>query len=103
MNVNEKSIYGSTNKILLINETNTHQELDSYYLQTTASCYLIFCHKVENVMANKAIVVAINPATGILEPTSKPNTSPAPTNPNKLQSIALLTLFRLRLDHSMHL
>ena len=42
-----------------------------------------FCHKVENVIANKAIIVAINPAAGIFEPTSKPNTSPAPANPNK--------------------
>ena len=29
-------------KLLLINETNTHQELDSYYLQIMVSCYLIF-------------------------------------------------------------
>ena len=44
---------------------------------------IFFCHKVESVIANKAIIVAIKPAAGIFEPTSKPNTSPAPTNPNK--------------------
>ena len=33
-----------------------------------------FCHKVENVIANKAMIVANNPAVGILEPISKPKT-----------------------------
>ena len=40
-----------------------------------------FCHIVELVIAIRAIIVAIKPARGILDPTSKPNTKAAPINP----------------------
>ena len=41
-----------------------------------------FCHKVEKVIANNAIIVATNPTVGISEPISKPKTSAAPEKPN---------------------
>ena len=42
---------------------------------------IFFCHKVEVVIANRAIKEAITPKTGRLDPTSKPKTKVAPINP----------------------
>ena len=56
-----------------------------------------FCHKVENVIASNAIIVAINPTVGILEPKSKPSTSPAPTNPKKTPNHWLAETFSFKI------
>ena len=56
-----------------------------------------FCHKVENVIANNAITVAINPFVGILDPISKPNTRPAPANPNKIPYHCLAETFSFKI------
>ena len=42
---------------------------------------IFFCHKVEVVIANRAIKEAITPKTGRLDPISKPKTKAAPINP----------------------
>ena len=43
---------------------------------------IFFCHKVEVVIANKAIKEAITPITGRLVPISKPKTNAAPKKPS---------------------
>ena len=43
---------------------------------------IFFCHKVEVVIANKAIKEDITPIIGNFEPISKPKTKPAPKNPS---------------------
>ena len=42
-----------------------------------------FCQIVEAVIAIKDIIVATKPIIGISEPTSKPSTIAAPTNPKR--------------------
>ena len=66
INVCEKSIYGSINKII-IDKWNIHPPIAWFILLTDRGKLLLnfFCHKVENVIANKAIIVAINPVAGI--------------------------------------
>jgi hypothetical protein len=56
-----------------------------------------FCHKVENVIASNAIIVATKPAVGILDPISKPKTSAAPTNPNKTPTHCFAETFSFKI------
>ena len=94
INVFEKSIYGSINKTI-INKWNKQPPSAWFILLIDKGRLLLnfFCHNVENVIANNAITVATSPAVGILEPTSKPSTRPAPTNPNKTPSHCLRDTF----------
>ena len=56
---------------------------------------IVFCQRVELVMAIKAIIVAINPAVGIFDPISKPRTNDAPINPSKTPIHCLIETFSL--------
>ena len=52
-----------------------------------------FCHIVEVVIANKAIIVATNPIIGMLEPMSNPKTNAAPVKPSKTPTHCLRETF----------
>ena len=56
-----------------------------------------FCQIVEEVIAIKATIVAIKPATGISEPISNHKTKAAPINPNKTPSHCLLVTFSFKI------
>ena len=56
-----------------------------------------FCQIVEEVIAIKAIMVAIKPVTGISDPISNPKTRVAPTNPNKTPNHCLLVTFSFKI------
>ena len=77
----EKFINGFWMKKIIINRWNKKPPKAWYILLTDKGKLLLnfFCHKVENVIANNAIIVAINPAVGIFEPKScLLYTSPSP-------------------------
>ena len=77
--------YKDQQKKIIINKWNENPPSAWFILLTDKGRLLliVFCQRVELVIAIKAIMVAINPAVGIFDPISKPRTNDAPTNPNK--------------------
>ena len=98
INVCEKSMYGFA-KNIMTNRWKVKPPIAWYILLTDNGKLLLsfFCQIVEDVIAIKAIIVAIKPAIGISEPISKPKTNAAPTKPNKTPVHCLIVTFSFKI------
>ena len=98
INVCEKSMYGFA-KNIITNRWKVKPPIAWYILLTDKGKLLLifFCHNVDEVIAIKAIIVATKPIIGISEPTSKPKTNVAPTNPSKTPIHCLIDTFSFKI------